>query len=57
MSPPRLDEAGEKLGEVELADFNRALAVNTAGPLLGIQAPAPLMPAGSAPVFVRAHST
>ncbi|MGJ5749566.1 enoyl-ACP reductase-like protein [Streptomyces puniciscabiei] len=41
-----------RLGEVELAYLNRALAVNTAGPLLGIQAPAPRMPAGSAIVNV-----
>ena len=41
-----------RLGEVELADWNRAFAVNTTGALLGIQALAPLMPAGSAIVNV-----
>ncbi|MFB7331211.1 SDR family NAD(P)-dependent oxidoreductase [Streptomyces adustus] len=41
-----------RLGEVELADFNRAFAVNCAGALLGIQALAPLMPAGSSIVNV-----
>ncbi|SOD90026.1 3alpha(or 20beta)-hydroxysteroid dehydrogenase [Streptomyces sp. Ag109_G2-15] len=41
-----------RLGEVELADFQRAFAVNTAVALLGIQALAPLMPAGSSIVNV-----
>ncbi|MFC8436484.1 SDR family NAD(P)-dependent oxidoreductase [Streptomyces sp. NPDC057253] len=41
-----------RLGEVELADWNRAFAVNTTGALLGIQALAPLMPAGSSIVNV-----
>lgn len=41
-----------RLGHVELADWNRAFAVNTTGPLLGIQALAPLMPAGSSVVNV-----
>lgn len=51
-----------RLGEVELADWNRAFAVNTTGALQGIQALAPLMPSGSAiaggrPRRSRAHST
>ncbi|MFE0518140.1 SDR family NAD(P)-dependent oxidoreductase [Streptomyces sp. NPDC058954] len=41
-----------RLGEVELADWNRAFAVNTTGALLGIQALAPLMPRGSSIVNV-----
>ncbi|WP_406130447.1 SDR family oxidoreductase [Streptomyces sp. NBC_00989] len=41
-----------RLGSVELADWNRAFAVNTTGALLGIQALAPLMPAGSSIVNV-----
>ncbi|OIJ62658.1 SDR family oxidoreductase [Streptomyces mangrovisoli] len=41
-----------RLGHVELADWNRAFAVNTTGALLGIQALAPLMPAGSSIVNV-----
>ncbi|MFJ3670820.1 SDR family NAD(P)-dependent oxidoreductase [Streptomyces sp. NPDC090106] len=41
-----------RLGEVELADWNTAFAVNTTGALLGIQALAPLMPAGSSIVNV-----
>jgi 3alpha(or 20beta)-hydroxysteroid dehydrogenase len=41
-----------RLGDVELADWNRAFAVNTTGALLGIQALAPLMPTGSAIVNV-----
>jgi 3alpha(or 20beta)-hydroxysteroid dehydrogenase len=41
-----------RLGSVELADWNRAFAVNTTGPMLGIQALAPLMPAGSSIVNV-----
>ncbi|WP_053846996.1 SDR family NAD(P)-dependent oxidoreductase [Streptomyces sp. NRRL B-24085] len=41
-----------RLGEVEVADFNRAFAVNTTGALLGIQALAPLMLAGSSIVNV-----
>ncbi|MFF1257401.1 SDR family NAD(P)-dependent oxidoreductase [Streptomyces sp. NPDC058321] len=41
-----------RLGSVELADWNRAFAVNTTGALLGMQALAPLMPAGSAIVNV-----
>lgn len=40
------------LGEVELADWDRAFALNTTGALLGIQALAPLMPAGSSIVDV-----
>jgi 3alpha(or 20beta)-hydroxysteroid dehydrogenase len=34
-----------RLGAVELADWNKVLAVNTTGPMLGIQAVAPLMTA------------
>ncbi|MFF5302283.1 SDR family NAD(P)-dependent oxidoreductase [Streptomyces sp. NPDC013161] len=41
-----------RLGSVELADWNRAFAVNTTGALLGIQALTPLMPAGSSIVNV-----
>lgn len=41
-----------RLGHVELDDWNRAFAVNTTGALLGIQALAPLMPAGSSIVNV-----
>ncbi|MEV0737986.1 SDR family oxidoreductase [Streptomyces sp. NPDC050549] len=41
-----------RLGDVQLADWNRAFAVNTTGALLGIQALAPLMPAGSSIVNV-----
>ncbi|MEU5341552.1 MULTISPECIES: SDR family oxidoreductase [unclassified Streptomyces] len=41
-----------RLGSVELADWNRAFAVNTTGPLLGIQALAPLMGPGASIVNV-----
>ncbi|MEU5095684.1 SDR family oxidoreductase [Streptomyces sp. NPDC020996] len=41
-----------RLGEVGLADWNRAFAVNTTGVLLGIQALTPLMPPGSSIVNV-----
>ncbi|MGW3289243.1 SDR family NAD(P)-dependent oxidoreductase [Streptomyces sp. NPDC001002] len=41
-----------RLGEVQLADWNRAFAVNTTGALLGIQALTSLMPAGSSIVNV-----
>ncbi|MEU1178540.1 SDR family oxidoreductase [Streptomyces sp. NPDC005820] len=41
-----------RLGEVELADWERAFAVNTTGAMLGIQALTPLMPAGSSIVNV-----
>ncbi|MFC8513334.1 SDR family NAD(P)-dependent oxidoreductase [Streptomyces sp. NPDC057257] len=41
-----------RLGSVELADWNRAFAVNTTGAMLGIQALTPLMPPGSAIVNV-----
>jgi 3alpha(or 20beta)-hydroxysteroid dehydrogenase len=41
-----------RLGAVELADWNRAFAVNTTGPMLGIQALAPLMGAGGSIVNV-----
>ncbi|MFD7474702.1 SDR family NAD(P)-dependent oxidoreductase [Streptomyces sp. NPDC059837] len=41
-----------RLGAVELADWNRAFAVNTTGPMLGVQALAPLMPAGASIVNV-----
>ncbi|MCX5243440.1 SDR family oxidoreductase [Streptomyces prunicolor] len=41
-----------RLGSVELADWNRAFAVNTTGALLGIQALTPLMPTGSSIVNV-----
>ncbi|MBK3562525.1 SDR family NAD(P)-dependent oxidoreductase [Streptomyces sp. MBT62] len=41
-----------RLGDVQLADWNRAFAVNTTGALLGIQALTPLMPTGSSIVNV-----
>ncbi|WP_203237592.1 SDR family oxidoreductase [Streptomyces sp. CdTB01] len=41
-----------RLGEVDVADWNRAFAVNTTGALLGIQALTPLMPPGSSIVNV-----
>lgn len=42
----------ERLGEVRPEDFAQVQAVNTAGPLLGIQYLAPLMPPGSSIVNV-----
>jgi 3alpha(or 20beta)-hydroxysteroid dehydrogenase len=51
-----VDNAGvirrERLGEVRPEDFAQAQAVNTTGPLLGIQYLAPLMPPGSSIVNV-----
>ena len=41
-----------RLGDVTPADFQRVTAVNVLGPLLGIQALAPLMPAGGSIVNV-----
>ncbi|OPG06370.1 3-oxoacyl-ACP reductase [Streptomyces sp. GKU 895] len=41
-----------RIGEVSAADMARVQAVNTTGPLLGIQYLAPLMPAGSSVVNV-----
>jgi NAD(P)-dependent dehydrogenase (short-subunit alcohol dehydrogenase family) len=41
-----------RLGSVELADWNRAFAVNTTGPMLGIQAITPLMTGGGSIVNV-----
>lgn len=41
-----------RLGETERADWDRVLAVNLTGPMLGIQALAPLMGAGSAIVNI-----
>ena len=41
-----------RLLDVQLADLQRVLAVNLAGPLLGIQAIAPLMPAGGSIVNI-----
>jgi 3alpha(or 20beta)-hydroxysteroid dehydrogenase len=41
-----------RLEELELEDFNRVLSVNLTGALLGIQALAPLMPAGASIVNV-----
>ncbi len=41
-----------RLLDVQLADLQRVLAVNLAGPLLGIQAIAPLMPADSSIVNI-----
>ena len=41
-----------RLGEVSLEDWNRTLAINVTGPLLGIQALMDLMPAGSSIVNI-----
>ncbi|MEU6407834.1 SDR family oxidoreductase [Microbispora sp. NPDC046933] len=41
-----------RLGSVGLADWNRALAVNLTGPMLGMQAVEPLMPSGGSIVNV-----
>jgi 3alpha(or 20beta)-hydroxysteroid dehydrogenase len=41
-----------RLGEVSLDDWNRVFAVNVTGPMLGIQALAPLMTSGSSIVNV-----
>jgi len=41
-----------RLGEVELADWNRVLAINTTGPMLGIQALLPFMESGASVVNV-----
>lgn len=41
-----------RLGEVDLADWNRVLAINTTGPMLAIQTLMPLMPAGGSIVNV-----
>jgi 3alpha(or 20beta)-hydroxysteroid dehydrogenase len=41
-----------RLGELSLEDWNRTLAVNVTGALLGIQAIAPLMPPGSSIVNI-----
>ncbi|MFT3864991.1 MAG: SDR family oxidoreductase [Solirubrobacterales bacterium] len=41
-----------RLGAVDLADWNRVLAINTTGPMLGIQALLPYMEAGAAIVNV-----
>jgi 3alpha(or 20beta)-hydroxysteroid dehydrogenase len=41
-----------RLDEVSLADWNRALAVNLTGPMLGMQTLAPLMPPGASIVNV-----
>ena len=41
-----------RLGDVSADDFERVMAVNAAGPLHGIQAVMPLMPAGGAIVNV-----
>ena len=52
-----------RLGEVVLEEWNRALAINLTGPMLGIQALSPLMGAGASIVNVgsvaglTAHST
>jgi 3alpha(or 20beta)-hydroxysteroid dehydrogenase len=42
----------ERLGDITQADLDRVLAVNLSGPLLGIQALAPLMPRGGSIVNV-----
>ena len=41
-----------RLGEVSLADWNRTLAINATGPMLGMQALMDLMPAGSSIVNI-----
>ncbi len=41
-----------RLGDVELADWNRVLAANLTGPMLGIQALVPLMTAGASIVNI-----
>jgi 3alpha(or 20beta)-hydroxysteroid dehydrogenase len=41
-----------RLDEVSVADWNRAIAVNLTGPMLGMQTLAPLMPEGSSIVNV-----
>ena len=41
-----------RLGEVSLADWNRTLAINATGPMLGMQALMELMPAGSSIVNI-----
>jgi len=41
-----------RLGQIELADWNRVIAINLTGPMLGIQALVPLMGAGSSIVNV-----
>jgi 3alpha(or 20beta)-hydroxysteroid dehydrogenase len=41
-----------RLGEVDLADWNRVLAINTTGPMLGIQALLPYMEPGASIVNV-----
>jgi 3alpha(or 20beta)-hydroxysteroid dehydrogenase len=41
-----------RLGEVDVADWNRVLAVNTTGPLLGMQALLPLMRHGASIVNI-----
>jgi 3alpha(or 20beta)-hydroxysteroid dehydrogenase len=41
-----------RLGEVELSDWNRVIATNLTGPMLGIQAIAPLMRAGGSIVNI-----
>lgn len=41
-----------RLGEIDLADWNQVFAVNTAGPMLGIQALLPLMGEGASIVNI-----
>jgi len=41
-----------RLDEVSVEDWNKAIAVNLTGPMLGMQALAPLMPAGSSIVNI-----
>jgi 3alpha(or 20beta)-hydroxysteroid dehydrogenase len=41
-----------RLGEVELADWNRVIAINLTGPMLGMQAIVPLMKSGASIVNV-----
>jgi 3alpha(or 20beta)-hydroxysteroid dehydrogenase len=42
----------ERLGEIEIADFERVIGINLTGALLGIQTLAPLMPRGGSIVNV-----
>jgi 3alpha(or 20beta)-hydroxysteroid dehydrogenase len=42
----------QRLGQITLDDWHRVLAVNTTGPLLGIQSLSPLMPQGSSIVNI-----
>ena len=45
-----------RLGDVSLEDWNRTLAINVTGPLLGMQALMDLMPAGSSIVNIASNA-